>query len=111
MLSVIVPIYNVRPYLRQCIESICDQSYRDLEIILVDDGSCDGSSEICDQYKTMDDRIVVLHKENEGLVKARKSGLQISRGSILPMWTGTTGLSLKCLKGFIVQWQKTMRIS
>ena len=83
MLSVIVPIYNVRPYLRQCIESICDQSYRDLEIILVDDGSCDGSSEICDQYKTMDDRIVVLHKENEGLVKARKSGLQISRGEYI----------------------------
>lgn len=83
MLSVIVPIYNVRPYLRQCIESICDQSYRDLEIILVDDGSCDGSSEICDQYQTMDDRIVVLHKENEGLVKARKSGLQISQGEYI----------------------------
>lgn len=83
MLSVIVPIYNVRPYLRQCIESICDQSYRDLEIILVDDGSCDGSAEICDQYQTMDDRIVVLHKENEGLVKARKSGLRISQGEYI----------------------------
>ena len=83
MLSVIVPIYNVRPYLRQCIESICDQSYRDLEIILVDDGSCDGSSGICDQYQAMDDRIVVLHKENEGLVKARKSGLQMSRGEYI----------------------------
>lgn len=83
MLSVIVPIYNVRPYLRQCIESICNQTYRDLEIILVDDGSCDGSSEICDQYETMDNRIVVLHKENEGLVKARKSGLQISRGEYI----------------------------
>lgn len=54
-----------------------------MEIILVDDGSCDGSSEICDQYQTMDDRIVVLHKENEGLVKARKSGLQISRGEYI----------------------------
>lgn len=83
MLSVIVPIYNVKPYLRQCIESICCQTYRDLEIILVDDGSCDGSSEICDQYRKMDDRIVVLHKENEGLVKARKAGLQISRGEYI----------------------------
>lgn len=83
MLSVIVPIYNVRPYLGQCIESICNQTYRDLEIILVDDGSCDGSSGICDQYQAMDDRIVVLHKENEGLVKARKSGLQMSRGEYI----------------------------
>ena len=83
MLSVIVPIYNVKPYLRQCIESICCQTYRDLEIILVDDGSCDGSSKICDQYRKMDDRIVVLHKENEGLVKARKTGLQISRGEYI----------------------------
>lgn len=83
MLSVIVPIYNVRPYLGQCIESICNQTYRDLEIILVDDGSCDGSSGICDQYQTMDDRIVVLHKKNQGLVKARKSGLQMSRGEYI----------------------------
>lgn len=83
MLSVIVPIYNVKLYLRQCIESICCQTYTDLEIILVDDGSCDGSSEICDQYRKMDDRIVVLHKENEGLVKARKAGLQISRGEYI----------------------------
>ena len=78
MISVIVPIYNVKPYLMQCIESICNQTYRDLEIVLVDDGSSDGSSLICDQYQRIDDRIVVLHKENEGLVNARKSGLQIS---------------------------------
>ena len=83
MISVIVPIYNVKPYLMQCIESICNQTYRDLEIVLVDDGSSDGSSLICDQYQRIDDRIVVLHKENEGLVNARKSGLQISRGEYI----------------------------
>lgn len=95
MLSVIVPIYNVRPYLGQCIESICNQTYRDLEIILVDDGSCDGSSGICDQYQTMDDRIVVLHKENEGLVKARKSGLQISRGEYIAYVDGDDWIELE----------------
>lgn len=83
MISVIVPIYNVKPYLMQCIESICNQTYRDLEIVLVDDGSSDGSSLICDQYQRIDDRIVVLHKENEGLVNARKSGLQISQGEYI----------------------------
>lgn len=80
MISVIVTIYNVRQYLKQCIESICSQTYRDLEIILIDDGSCDGSSEVCDFYQRTDDRVVVLHKKNEGLVNARKSGLQLSRG-------------------------------
>lgn len=80
MISVIVPIYNVKKYLGQCIESICSQTYRDLEIILIDDGSCDGSSEICDFYQRTDDRILVLHKENEGIVKARKCGLQLSQG-------------------------------
>lgn len=83
MISVIVPIYNVEQYLSHCLESICRQTYKDLEIILVDDGSCDKSSEICDQYLQMDDRIVVLHKKNEGLVNARKSGLQVSQGQYI----------------------------
>lgn len=76
MISVIVPIYNVKLYLEQCIESICCQTYKDLEIILVDDGSCDGSAELCDVYQKRDDRIVVIHKTNRGLVSARKAGLQ-----------------------------------
>ncbi|MDE7431629.1 MAG: glycosyltransferase [Lachnospiraceae bacterium] len=80
MISVIVPIYNVKKYLKKCIESICGQTYKDLEIILVDDGSYDGSAEICDLYQKKDDRITVLHKKNEGLVSARKSGMQASHG-------------------------------
>ena len=83
MISVIVPIYNVKLYLEQCIESICCQTYKDLEIILVDDGSCDGSAELCDVYQKRDDRIVVIHKTNRGLVSARKAGLQASRGSYI----------------------------
>lgn len=80
MISVIVPVHNVKMYLIQCIESICNQTYKDLEIILVDDGSDDDSSEICDFYQRADDRIVVIHKENEGLVRARKTGIEASRG-------------------------------
>ena len=80
MISVIVPIYNVSQYLNKCIESICRQTYKDLEIILVDDGSDDGSEKICDSYLQKDARIVVIHKENGGLVSARKAGLAASHG-------------------------------
>lgn len=83
MISVIVPVYNVRKYLEQCIESICSQTYKNLEIILVDDGSSDGSAEICNYYQKKDNRIVVLHKKNEGLVKARKVGLQKSHSKYI----------------------------
>lgn len=80
MISIIVPIYNVEQYLEQCIESICRQTYRDLEIILVDDGSSDGSAGICDAYAAKDSRIVVIHKANGGLVNARKTGILASHG-------------------------------
>jgi len=78
MLSVIVPIYNMELYLEQCIESIINQTYKELEIILVDDGSTDGSSAICDRYAEQDDRIKVIHKRNEGLVAARTDGVKIA---------------------------------
>ena len=64
MLSVIVPVYNAEKYLEKCIESICQQTYRDLDIILIDDGSQDQSGAICDQFKAIDGRIRVFHKEN-----------------------------------------------
>ena len=83
MLSVIVPIYNAEPYLDQCVQSICGQTYQDLEIILVDDGSSDGSSAICEAYREKDRRIKVIHKENGGLVSARKAGLQIASGALI----------------------------
>lgn len=83
MVSVIVPIYNVAEYLPQCIESICCQTWHDMEIILVDDGSTDGSSRICDVYAGKDGRIRVIHKTNGGLANARKTGLAAARGEYI----------------------------
>lgn len=80
LISVIVPIYNVAPYLKRCIDSIIRQTYTNLEIILVDDGSTDGSSEMCDMFRKQDRRIKVIHKANGGLVSARKAGIVESKG-------------------------------
>ena len=79
-ISVIVPVYNVQKYIEHCIRSICRQTYDNLEIILIDDGSTDDSSWICDQFAEKDSRIKLVHKENEGLVRARKEGLEVSTG-------------------------------
>lgn len=77
--SVIVPVYNVAPYLREALDSAVGQSYRNLEIIIVDDGSTDGSSEICDEYRN-DPRVRVIHQDNRGLSNARNVGLDVSSG-------------------------------
>ena len=82
-ISIIVPIYNVEDYLPRCIESICQQTYKNLEIILVNDGSTDNSSNICNLYAQKDDRILVIHKQNGGLVTARKEGLRVSSGDFV----------------------------
>lgn len=78
--SVIVPIYKVEKYLERCIESVLSQTFSDFELILVDDGSPDKSPEICDSYEKKDQRIVVVHKENGGLVSARQAGIKIAKG-------------------------------
>ena len=80
LVSVIVPVYNVKSYLQECFDSICRQSYQNIEIILVDDGSTDGSSELCDVLASKDSRTIVLHKENGGLSDARNAGLRIALG-------------------------------
>ena len=81
--SIIVPVYNVEKYLTKCIDSIINQTYKYLEIILVDDGSTDNSSQICDQYAIKDNRIKVIHKENGGLSDARNVGIKNSTGEYL----------------------------
>jgi glycosyltransferase involved in cell wall biosynthesis len=81
--SIIVPVYNVEQYLLKCIESIINQNRNDLEVILVDDGSTDGSSTICDNYSNKYDYIKTIHKENGGLVSARKAGALISLGEYI----------------------------
>lgn len=82
-ISVIIPIYNVDKYLSRCIESIISQSYKELEIILVNDGSTDKSGEICDEYSLKDKRIKVIHKENGGLSDARNKGIEQSTGKYI----------------------------
>ena len=80
LVSVIVPVYDVAPYLEQCLDSIVNQTYQHLEIILVDDGSTDESGAICDRYAEQDSRILVVHKENGGLSSARNVGLDKMTG-------------------------------
>lgn len=83
LISVIVPIYNVESYLEECISSIVCQSYRNLEIILVDDGSTDRSGEICDAWQMRDQRIIVIHKPNGGLSDARNVGMARASGTLI----------------------------
>ena len=81
--SVIVPVYNVKPYISRCIDSILAQEYADWELILVDDGSTDGSGCICDEYADGDSRIRVIHQKNKGLSGARNTGIRHSTGDVL----------------------------
>lgn len=79
-ISVIAPIYKVEKYLPRCIESILNQTYKDIELILVDDGSPDNSGKICDEYASKDERVKVIHKKNEGVSKARNTGIECAQG-------------------------------
>ena len=83
LISVIVPIYNVEQYLENCINSILNQTYRNLEVILVDDGSPDNCGKICDRYSDKDPRIKVIHKLNGGLSDARNKGIDTAEGEYL----------------------------
>lgn len=83
LISVVVPVYKVEPYLRKCVDSILGQTYRNLEIILVDDGSPDGCPAICDEYAEKDRRVKVIHQKNGGLSDARNAGLDIAAGEWL----------------------------
>lgn len=82
-ISVIVPVYKVEAFLRQCIDSIVNQTYRHLEILLVDDGSPDDCGKICDEYAEKDNRIRVFHTSNQGLSSARNFGLQNAAGEFV----------------------------
>ena len=83
LVSVIIPVYNVERYLKKCIDSILNQTYKNLEIILVDDGSTDCSSKICDEYAKNDTRILVIHKANGGQSEARNIGISESKGEYI----------------------------
>jgi glycosyltransferase involved in cell wall biosynthesis len=83
LISIIVPVYNVSQYLSQCIESVLAQTYENFELILIDDGSTDGSGKICDEYAEKDIRLKVEHQHNLGVSATRNRGIQLSRGSYL----------------------------
>lgn len=83
LISVVLPIYNIEKYLQKCMDSLLGQTYRNLEIIMIDDGSTDGSGKLCDFYEGMDDRIVVFHKKNGGLSDARNYGLEHASGEYI----------------------------
>jgi len=83
MISIIVPVYNVRPYLEQCVRSIIAQTYQDWECILVDDGSTDGSGELCDELAVGDERLKVIHQKNQGVSAARNCGIDDSKGEYI----------------------------
>ncbi len=100
LISVIVPIYNVDAYLFQCINSITNQTYKQLEIILVNDGSTDNSLEICESFRKQDQRIKVIAKSNGGLVSARKAGVNASSGDYLFYIDGDDWIDNDCLEQY-----------
>lgn len=104
LISIIVPIYNVEPYLRQCLDSIVSQTYINLEIILVNDGSTDNCPQICNNYAVKDKRIKVIHKENGGLSDARNAGLDLAKGDFIYFIDGDDYLGtevISCLHDYI----------
>lgn len=106
-ISIIVPIYNVEAYLCKCIESIINQSHKDIEIILVDDGSADNSGIICDRYTSQDSRIITIHKSNEGVVSARKAGGRIASGEYIASVDGDDWIEETYIETFVKLIEKT----
>lgn len=107
LISIIVPIYNVAPYLPRCLDSIVGQTYKNLEIILVDDGSTDNSLEICHQYAAKDSRMRVIHQENKGLAGARNTGLEDVHGEFVTFVDSDDWLDLHALENYLKGIQQT----
>lgn len=101
LLSIIIPVYNVEPYINKCLESVINQTYPYLDIIVVDDGSTDGSGQICDAYQKVDNRIKVFHKKNEGLSSARNLGLRYAKGEYLGFVDGDDYIAVDMYESLI----------
>lgn len=106
LISVIVPVYNVEKYLSRCIDSIINQTYKNLEIILIDDGSTDGSSAICEKYKDIDKRVKVVHKQNGGLSDARNTGMKIAKGDLITFVDSDDSLIYNIYDNIVKKMQK-----
>lgn len=96
--SVIIPVYQVEPYLRRCVESVCGQTYRNLEILLVDDGSPDRCGEMCDGFAGQDSRICVIHQENGGLSSARNAALAVCTGDYIMFVDSDDFIADRCVQ-------------
>lgn len=107
MISIIVPVYNSLKYLSKCVESILNQTYRDLEIILVDDGSAYLCGKACDEYADQDSRIRVIHKENGGSTSARKAGLEIADGEFVGFVDGDDWIEPDYYEKMVLAQEKT----
>ena len=83
LISIIIPVYNVEKYLRQCLDSVLSQTYKSIELILIDDGSTDSSGKICDEYANMYSQIKVVHQNNAGLSAARNAGIKLAKGDYI----------------------------
>ena len=99
--SIIIPVYNVKKYLPECLDSVLNQSYKNLEIILVDDGSTDGSEKIVDEYKKKDQRIVVVHQKNQGQSGARNTGVKKATGDFVSFIDGDDQIKPSFIKELI----------
>lgn len=110
LVSIIVPVYNVKPYLNRCVNSLLGQSYQNMELLLVDDGSTDGSETLCDEYAAQDARVRVLHKKNGGLSDARNAGVDAAKGNISLLWTAMTGCHPITSRTCTGHWSRRERI-
>jgi len=103
LVSIIIPIYNSEAFLDKCIQSAINQTYKNIEVILVDDGSTDSSGKVCDEYAATDNRIKVIHKKNGGLVSSRKAGLELSTGDYALYIDGDDWIELDIIENYIDQ--------
>lgn len=107
LVSIIVPVYNTEKYLERCIKSLVNQDYRNLQIILVDDGSRDNSGEMCDNWELKDNRITVIHKENGGLGYARNSGLELVKGKYISFVDSDDYIKNKTISSLVDKMEST----
>ncbi len=107
LITVIIPVYNIEEYLGVCLDSVCGQTYKNLEILLIDDGSTDGTGQICDEYAVRDSRINVIHKSNEGQSVARNLGLDHARGDYIAFIDGDDWVTEDYLDRLFVSLQES----
>ena len=108
LVSIIVPVYNTEKYLEQCLESIINQTYRNLNVVLVDDGATDNSATICDKYVKKDRRVVCIHKENGGLSSARRAGIEHARGDYVMIVDSDDWIDLNVVKECVYTAEQNM---